>query len=320
MDRIPDTNNIQQLIELGKTKGFLTYEEVNDFLPEDASSSDDIDNLLDLLSSEHIEVVDRQEQFAGRTADTEMGPQFEAPGVPTEGEEVDPAYYAKTNDPVRMYLRKMGSVCLLTREGEVEIAKRIEQGERQVIDVLLTSAVSICDLVGLGRTPKPDKRKDDEIEGAAGASDEDESAEDEEEDEEEFKEAEAGFEEESDDYGFDEFDDNKISQEEADRRFVETIGKVRALNFEVEAIASQLKDTKRLPEKKRESLTLALNSGRKEVRELLAGLNLSRNQIQRIVSKLKEYVSRVEKAEADLVTAERKAGMSTKDVRRTVRE
>jgi RNA polymerase primary sigma factor len=320
MDRIPDTNNIQQLIELGKTKGFLTYEEVNDFLPEDASSTDDVDNLLDLLSSEHIEVVDRGEQFSASASDGDTNPHFGAPVAPTEGEEIDPAYYAKTNDPVRMYLRKMGSVCLLTREGEVEIAKRIEQGERQVIDVLLTSAVSICDLVGLGKSAKTDKRKDDELEASccAAASDE-EDAESEEEDED--FEADAEPEEESDDdFGFDEFDDNKISQEEADRRFVETIGKVRLLNFEVDALASQLKDTKKLSEKKRESLTLALNAGRKEVRELLIGLNLSRSQIQRIVTKLKEYISRVERAEADIVSAERKAGMGSKDVRRTVRE
>ena len=71
--------------------------------------------------------------------------------------EAEAGYFSKTNDPVRMYLRKMGSVCLLTREGEVEIAKRIEQGERRVLDVLLSSDIAIQDIIGLGTKLQQDK-------------------------------------------------------------------------------------------------------------------------------------------------------------------
>ena len=113
---------VQRLIELGKTKGFLTYEEVNDLLPAEMVSSDEIDGLLDMLSGEQIEVVDRRDgQKAaageGTNKDGEQTPATSSATSAAAEEEQDLSYFSKTNDPVRMYLRKMGSVCLLTREG-----------------------------------------------------------------------------------------------------------------------------------------------------------------------------------------------------------
>ena len=121
-------DEVRQLISIGKEKGYLLYDEVNELLPADITSSDELDDLFSTFGSAGIEVVDsektyREEKLLDRT------------GEGAEEIELDltPGALDKTNDPVRMYLREMGTVPLLTREGEVEIAKRIERGKLAVI-------------------------------------------------------------------------------------------------------------------------------------------------------------------------------------------
>src|SRR5690606_34836874 len=111
-----------------KEKGFLLYEEVNEMLPPDITSSEDLDDLFSTFNSAGIEVVDsektyRDDKLLDRTAE----------GAEELELDLTPGALDKTNDPVRMYLREMGTVPLLTREGEVEIAKRIERGKLAVI-------------------------------------------------------------------------------------------------------------------------------------------------------------------------------------------
>ncbi len=316
MDNIQEKKNFQQLIELGKTKGFLTYEEVSSFLPEDMVSSEEIDNLLDVLSTEHIEVVDKDGEIADSGREIQRSPEGESSSQDSsDGQDV--VYLSKTSDPVRMYLRKMGSVCLLTREGEVEIAKRIEQGDRQVLDVLLSSDIAIQNIIGLGTQLKEDKiRLKDVVEknslGDSSAVASSENGEEEEGDE--LDEDENDFDE------FDEFEENRISQEEADRWFLEAIDNIRMLNRDAQKLTIQLRSGKKLSDKKRESLTKELNGCKIQVKQLLYGLNLNKNQVQRIVSQLKEQVAKVERAEAEIARCEKKASMSARDIRRTVRE
>ena len=117
-------DEIRQLIIIGKEKGYLLYEEVNDALPTDLTSSEDLEDLFGLLGTAGIEIVDsegqyREEKLLDRTVKEKNAAETE----------VTPATIDKTNDPVRMYLREMGTVPLLNREGEVEIAKRIERGK-----------------------------------------------------------------------------------------------------------------------------------------------------------------------------------------------
>ena len=117
-------DEIRQLIIIGKEKGYLLYEEVNDALPTDVTSSEDLEDLFGLLGTAGIEIVDsedqyREEKLLDRTVKEKNAAETE----------VTPATIDKTNDPVRMYLREMGTVPLLNREGEVEIAKRIERGK-----------------------------------------------------------------------------------------------------------------------------------------------------------------------------------------------
>src|SRR6186713_314206 len=115
-------DEVRQLITMGKEKGYLLYEEVNDMLPSEISSSDELDDIFSMFGSMGIEVVDSEQKFR-ESKDGEEGAELD----------LTPGTLDKTNDPVRMYLREMGTVPLLTREGEVEIAKRIERGKLAVI-------------------------------------------------------------------------------------------------------------------------------------------------------------------------------------------
>ena len=124
-------DEVKTLITIGKEKGYLLYDEVNDMLPSQVSSSEELDELFDVFGSEGIDVVESEEKYK----------ELKEAGVAGFGKEsvadrveldLTPGALEKTNDPVRMYLREMGTVPLLTREGEVEIAKRIERGKNIV--------------------------------------------------------------------------------------------------------------------------------------------------------------------------------------------
>ena len=137
---------VRELINLGKEKGYLLYDEVNDALPDDIHSSEDLDSIFYLFGNAGIEVIDSEHQF--EAVQKKIRPKRESEGEETETttEPLD-----KTNDPVRMYLREMGTVPLLTREGEVEIAKRIEKGQKTVIKALSRSPVVVAEIPRYGR-------------------------------------------------------------------------------------------------------------------------------------------------------------------------
>jgi RNA polymerase primary sigma factor len=141
-------DDIKKLIDAGKEKGYLTYDQVNDLIPGDVHSPDDLDDLLTTIGTQGIDVLD-----AGKGLPSEQ--KFEDI---EEGEDVEldltPGALEKTNDPVRMYLREMGTVPLLTREGEVEIAKRIERGQLRVLKALSRSPIVIKEILALGEDLK----------------------------------------------------------------------------------------------------------------------------------------------------------------------
>ena len=148
-------HDIDSLIEAGKEKGYLTYGDVNDMMPEDMNSAEDMDDLLTTIGSQGIDLLDGP-KFGGDK-------DFEA----EEGEDVEldltPGTLEKTHDPVRMYLREMGTVPLLTREGEVEIAKRIERGQLRVMKALARSPIVIREIVALGEDLKRGVRNVKEV-------------------------------------------------------------------------------------------------------------------------------------------------------------
>jgi len=145
---------IDKLIDTGKEKGYLTYGEVNDLLPGEMNSADDLDDLITTIGTQGIDLL-------------ESGPKdgFESEGDEGEDVELDltPGQLEKTNDPVRMYLREMGTVPLLTREGEVEIAKRIERGQLRVMKAISRSPIVIREIIALGEDLKRGVRNVKEV-------------------------------------------------------------------------------------------------------------------------------------------------------------
>jgi len=130
---------VRELILMGKERGYLLYDEVNDLLPEGICSSDELDSIFSLFGSAGIEVIDSEQKFQddAKKAEKRGDGDFDFGSIALD----------KTNDPVRMYLREMGTVPLLSREGEVEIAKRIEHGQKVVLKALSRSPLVVRELL-----------------------------------------------------------------------------------------------------------------------------------------------------------------------------
>jgi RNA polymerase primary sigma factor len=147
--------DIDGLIEVGKEKGYLTYGDVNDILPEEIGSPDDLDDLITTIGTQGIDLLDAPKFGRDKEFDAEEGEDVEL--------DLTPGTLEKTNDPVRMYLREMGTVPLLTREGEVEIAKRIERGQLRVLKAISRSPIVIREIVALGEDLKRGVRNVKEV-------------------------------------------------------------------------------------------------------------------------------------------------------------
>src|SRR6266478_4550722 len=146
MSEEPKLEELDRLISMGKQKGFLTYDEVNDALPSDIVSLDQLDDIMMMFGAMDIEVVDSAK--AGRLP-SEVGrerPPQQADDDddgPAEPIDLTPGPVGRTEDPVRLYLREMGRVALLTREGEIALAKRIEEGKNQVTSAILSTNLAL---------------------------------------------------------------------------------------------------------------------------------------------------------------------------------
>ncbi len=140
-------DEVKELILMGKERGYLLYDEVNDLLPEGICSSDELDSIFSLFGSAGIEVIDTEQKFQedGKRDDKRDE------GAGEEGEfDFGALNLDKTNDPVRLYLREMGTVPLLSREGEVEIAKRVEHGQRVILKALSRSPLVVREILNIG--------------------------------------------------------------------------------------------------------------------------------------------------------------------------
>jgi RNA polymerase primary sigma factor len=146
-------DEVRQLINIGKEKGYLLYDEVNELLPSEITSSEELDDLFNTFGSAGIEVLDSDQKFRDDKG-------FDRTAEGSEELEIDLSAGAldKTNDPVRMYLREMGTVPLLTREGEVAIAKRIESGKLAVIKSISRTPMVTRKVLQLGDDLRNDQR------------------------------------------------------------------------------------------------------------------------------------------------------------------
>jgi RNA polymerase primary sigma factor len=158
-DNTTGQKEIKELISKGKKQGYLTYDEVNDALPDELmSSSEHLDDVVGMFGDMDIEIIDSDrriqvkdvkgkegEEDEDEDEDLETVPKTAVPGKTAAG-----ALTGRTDDPVRLYLKEMGQINLLTREGEVEIAKRIEQGELEVLETVSCNPICIRELITLG--------------------------------------------------------------------------------------------------------------------------------------------------------------------------
>ena len=154
--------DVDHIIDTGKEKGYLTFGEVNDLLPGDITSPDELDDLMTTINTQGIDVLAEGRRGSrdadDRDSDNESGEDSDDVEL-----DLSPGTLEKTNDPVRMYLREMGTVPLLTREGEVEIAKRIERGQLRVMKAISRSSIVIREIVGLGEDLKRGVRNIKEV-------------------------------------------------------------------------------------------------------------------------------------------------------------
>jgi RNA polymerase primary sigma factor len=150
-------SSVKQLIELGKEKGYLLYDEIYEMLPEEVVSlPDELDEIYLRFADLGVDVIDRPERYQNRDDFESSSNEFDK--KEDETTEFGLATHEKTNDPVRMYLREMGTVPLLDREGEVEIAQRIEQGEWLIYEALCENPVVLRELLRLNELAAKDKR------------------------------------------------------------------------------------------------------------------------------------------------------------------
>ena len=143
-EKLTHVSEINKLISLGKEKGYLTYEEVNDVLPSNVVTPDQIDDLMHLFGENGIDIVDttvKGEIVAAAKGDRDKEGDDEANTPASKSDSVS------IDDPVRLYLREMGTISLLTRKGEVEIAKRIEAGQNEVLTAVASCAVTTREIV-----------------------------------------------------------------------------------------------------------------------------------------------------------------------------
>ncbi len=279
-----DQSKQRDLISIGKAKGFLTFDEVNDHMVESIGSSDHIDDWLSTLGGAGIEIVDSalHVKDSDKSASGEAAIEEEADAEPvrTSEAEEDEDVYARTDDPVRMYLRKMGTVSLLTREGEVEIAKRMEAGERRVLQVVLNSTVAISEILDLG-----DKLRQRKIRVKEVVRDADE-------------------------------DDSEFDEDWHVERVCKVIEKVRRLHKQVEQAEEKSAGTDSARKKVRDQVAAI----KQHMVDILLNLRLNKKQLDRIVVRLKGLVSRIEAAQREIADYEERAGLPQRGFRKALRE
>jgi len=156
--RVFSKKDLEKIIALGRQKGFLTYDEVNDLLPEDISSSEDIDQIFELLGNEDIQLIDSQD-----SKESEKGGSMMKESLLVESAVAVEEKFLPLDDPVKMYLKQMGSISLLSRENEIELAKKIEEAEERYKRAVLLTKFARHEIVNIAKEILEGKLNLDEV-------------------------------------------------------------------------------------------------------------------------------------------------------------
>src|ERR1051325_1452737 len=282
-------DDIKKLVDVGKEKGYLTYDEVNNLIPHDVHSPDDLDDLLTTIGTQGIDVLEGgPSKLPSSTLDKKFDAEME------EGEEVEldltPGALEKTNDPVRMYLREMGTVPLLTREGEVEIAKRIERGQLKVLKAISRSPIVIREVLALGEDLKKGVRSIKEIVT---------------------------------------FDEEEITEDVLNNRLKDMTGRIDEIAKhykKAQQLAVKLEEMPAAKKKSKEYRRCRWNLGREsvEVSRLIRKLGVTNNERKRLIDRVGKTVDTMRALDRQIQGIEKKADASRseeqkKDLRRQAR-
>ncbi|MCA9692748.1 MAG: RNA polymerase sigma factor RpoD, partial [Myxococcales bacterium] len=262
----------QQLVAFGKKKGTLTQDELRELLPADLVEPEQLGEWEEMLRDEGVEVAEGANAAGGK----KKAARAKARPEPSAADE-----RGRVNDPVRMYLRKMGTISLLTREGEVEFAKRIEAGELAVLEIILGSPIAVPYISELAREIEAGHRRARDVFGSATATDDDGGA--------VADEATGGY-------------------EGAFEHLKACLEQVHALRVEAIAITSDSLEA----DEQRATLT------GKEL-DLLRDMRLNRLTIDAMVREFAELIDRLDRADRELKQCERRAGMGLVEFERQFR-
>ncbi len=279
------TDEVKRLISMGKEKGFLTYRDLNTTLPADMVSSERLSSLMTMFGEMDIEIIDSPEgeryqqmmsEGEGTTEEAE-----EAGETEEEDKKIDltPGDLARTDDPVRLYLKEMGSVSLLSREGEIEIAKRIEDGKQDISTVVFGMPMTIKAVFALIDLVRANKVPIREV-VSAGV-------------EEEFEEGVAV-----------EQDDGELRQ-----RTLEGVRKAKVLAKGLLALYARNRKPDLSPAKRKE-IKAKLNEARRQAAEKLDGLNLHPVQRERLIQRVRDLAQDIAACERELAYCRRRLGVS----------
>ncbi len=278
-----------KLIDLGREKGFVTYDEVNDHMPADIVTSEQIDGWLSALGDAGIEIVDSEATAKAKKNrpvvqdDSTKSVAAIAAKEKKDSKDEEDTSYSRTSDPVRMYLRKMGSVSLLTREGEVEIAKRIEEGERQMLLAVLNSPVAVAELLELADRLQNSKMR---VKDVVKDIDEDEA----------------------------DYDEQWHTD-----RVVKVLDGIRKVAVSLQKQREKLAQ-RGLSEVKKKKLRDGMVSLGEQLAEELSEIRLNKPRVDKMVATLKSLVVKLDTVEADTLACERRCGMNAKEMRKVMRE
>ena len=269
MKKIIHSDEVKKLILLGEEKGFLTFDDINDMLPSDVLL-DQIDDIMMLFGEKNIDIIDaeKDDKTATHKVAEEVDDLKEA-----DAQLLSISTLGKTSDPVKMYLREMGLVSLLSREEEVEIAKKIEEGEKRIMDTLFSLHYFIHEVVEMGARMKKDELKIkaiiDNIEDESGFVEED-------------------------------------TQRQRVQTLIDQVTRLYGRNCRIEAALKEGRlDDGKVSRHRRE---LQINA--KKIIELCCEIRLSKRRINRMVSELKDAAERVRKLERKINTTRDKTGVS----------
>jgi RNA polymerase primary sigma factor len=263
------SDEFKKLLSLGEEKGFLTYDDVNDMLPPDLNSSEQIDDIIMLFGEKNIDIIDMEQ---GEKLVVKKPVEDALPSKFPEALALVPGA-GKTGDPVKMYLREMGLVSLLSREGEVEIAKKIEEGARETMWAIFSLTVSIDEVLSIG-----EKLESGEIR---------------------VKNVVDNIEDEE---GFMEEDDHK-------ERVLRLIARIRLFNDRNKVLREKLK-SKTIRPKQQEALTAELVKNTKNIITLCRKIRFSKKQMHRFIARLKFFTDEIERSERVINHFKKESGLN----------